>query len=566
MPARKTKRRMTAKRSARSAPAAKRTAATKKKAPKKPAAGDRINFIPNDPEAVAYLPLRTTPPRREGGAGHARFKFEKPPAPASLQSPGTAAFLFWQSREAALAAVEAFEQIAGPFRAWSKGARSPLPLFYNAGTDLNAYYDRQSVSFFEYTTRGITTFSGASTDVVAHEVGHGLLDSLRPDLWSSNLPEHGAFHEAFGDCMAMLTAFADPATCRQVIRLSPTLASANFVEATAEDLSAGVRRALGASHPAALPRHAFNTFTWRLPSSLPTTGGPNVLTGEVHSFARVFTGCFYDTIRFIFHSFASQTPRTLQQAARTAGQLLVQGASNAIEQARFFQAVGEAMLQADASENSGENHDAVISAFRRHGISLATPERAFQERSLLAGAAAGIMRAGARAGATPRTVENEVRRRVGAVAGARMTHSQTTLAGERVDKYVHQREVSLSGLSERLAGVTALAPEPVMVGGARRGYAAIRSSLPDSAGTESEVRFFVKTLLDRGSIAFDGTVERARGSRRRPLARAGAIAGASKPKPVTPQSDVITHVVRERGGKSVLERVRFACGCRTHDA
>ena len=555
MPARKTKRKTSSKRKA---------VATKKPATKA-AATDRINFVPNDPEAVAFLPLRKVIPRREGGAGHARFKFEKPPAPAALHAPGTPAFLFWQSREAALAAVEAYEWAAGPFKAWAKGARSPLPLFYNAGTDLNAYYDRNSVSFFAYTTRGITTFSGASTDVVAHEVGHGLLDALRPDLWTSNLPEHGAFHEAFGDCIAMLTAFADAATCRRLASSPGMLDAANFVEATAEDLSAGVKRALGASHPASQPRHAFNTYVWRLPSSLPTTGGPNVLTGEVHSFARVFTGCFYDTIRFIFHSYASQTARTLQLAARTAGGLLVAGAAKAVEQARFFQAVGEAMLQADESENSGENHQAVINAFRRHGISLAMPDRAFQERSLLTGGAASRARAGARAGASPRVVEAEVRRRVGAEPGTRLARSEIAIGSERVDKYVHQREVSLSGLSERLSNVSALAPEPVMVGGARRGYAAVRSALPDPAGTESEVRFFVRTLLDRGSIAFDGTIERPRGSRRA-AARAAAIEGAAKPKPVTQQSDVITHVVRERGGKGLLERVRFACGCTRHDA
>ena len=57
-----------------------------------------------------------------------------------------------------------------------------------------------------------STWSGASTDVVAHESGHALLDQSRPDLWDSSYPETNAFHEAFGDCMALLTAFADPAT------------------------------------------------------------------------------------------------------------------------------------------------------------------------------------------------------------------------------------------------------------------------------------------------------------------------------------------------------------------
>ena len=57
---------------------------------------------------------------------------------------------------------------------------------------------------------------------------------------------------------------------------------------------------IGARHPAAAPRRAFNDFQWELPTALPTWGPPEVLIGEVHSFGRIFSGCFYDTIRLIF--------------------------------------------------------------------------------------------------------------------------------------------------------------------------------------------------------------------------------------------------------------------------
>jgi hypothetical protein len=542
-------------------PATKRkSVATKKRVTKKAArsqARGRINFMPNDPGAAAFLPLRIVGAGRE--SGRARFAFEPAPAPAAQFAPGTDEFLFWQSRQAALAALQTFEWLNGPLAAWATAARSPLPLFRNAGIDLNAYYDRDSVSFFEFTTRGVTTFSGASTDVVAHEVGHALLDAIRPDLWTSNLPEHGAFHEAFGDCIAILTAFEDRATCRQLVASPRNIGAANFVEATAEDLSAGVRRELGAGHPASQPRHAFNNFRWRLPSSLPTTGGPAVLTGEVHSFARVFTGCFYDTIRFIFNAFPSQTAVTLREAARTAGTLLVVGTQNALEQPRFFQAVGEGMLSADATANGGQNQNAILSAFNRHGISLATPDRAFHERSLLTSASP---RRGA--ATTPRAVQDEIRRRYGSATGARAVRTPFSVGAERMEKFVHRHEVDLTGLSERLAGVVAAAPEPVVVGGARRGFAAVRSAPPDAAATETEVRYFVETLLDRKSIAFDGKVPRSH----RAVRTRGAVRTASAPvpstRPVTQQSDVITHVVRYRGGKKVLERVRFACRCHTH--
>ncbi|HMA41093.1 MAG TPA: hypothetical protein VKP10_13555, partial [Gemmatimonadales bacterium] len=172
-----------------------------------------INFIPNDPRASGGPPMRRKTPRAERASTVAGFNYvaHGSPAPHPLGDPQ---FLFWQSREAALAAVAAYEGLEGKKVArWARSTnRRKLDLQPNAGTDLNAYYDGQSLSFFEYTTGTKTTWSGASTDVVAHETGHALLDQVRPDLWDSSYTETNAFHEAFGDCMAILTGFEDPAT------------------------------------------------------------------------------------------------------------------------------------------------------------------------------------------------------------------------------------------------------------------------------------------------------------------------------------------------------------------
>jgi hypothetical protein len=393
-------------------------------------------------------------------------------------------------------------------------------------------------------------YSGASTDVVAHEVGHAILDALRPDLWDSALPEHGAFHEAFGDCMAILTALEDDAVRQALLDKSPDLANANFVEATAEDLSDAVRRSIGAQHPAAQPRHALHKYRWQLPSTLPTVGGPSVLTGEVHSFARVFTGCFYDTLRNIFSSYSSKTTATLGNAARTAGALLVAGSRAALEKPRFFEEVGVAMLVADQANNAGANANAIRKAFDSHGITLGPPAQAFRERSRLAGGAAKGRRRGAIATVSPQAVASELRQRLSAEPGTRIDHSQITLGAERADKFVQRREVDLTGLGELVKGVVATAPEPIVVGGLQRGYAAARSSMPEPHTTEEEVRFFVKTLLAHGSIA--------PGSRERPSRRRMATAAVA---PAELQLETPTHVVRTAQGKKVLRRVRFACGC-----
>jgi len=547
---------------------ASRPSARKKKSTKKGArqsqrrlpavAAGTINFIPNDPQAIAKLAMRKIAPRPNRTGATAKFAFENAPGAPAQHAPGTPEFLFWQSREAALAAVEAFEAAAGPIKAWSSQATQPLPLITDAGLDLNAYYDRASVSFFHSVPKAGPIFSGDSTDCVAHEVGHAILDSIRPDLWASSLPEHGAFHEAFGDCVAILTALNDPQTRTALLASGPNLGSANFVEAIVEDLANGVRLVYGPQNPSAQPRHALNNFQWQLPSSLPTTGGPAVLTGEVHSFARVFTGCFYDTIRNIFASFTTKTAATLATAARTAGGLLAAGARNAVESPRLFQAVGVAMLAADQNANAGANQAAITKAFAAHGIALATPARAFEERTRLAG---GFVEGKRAAAVSLSAVKTELRRRIGAAGGgAQFREFPLRIADEKATKLVRDRAVDLAGLGKGLDGVVAYAPEPVLVAGVQTRYAAARSALPEVHTTEDEVRYFALTLLDHSQVET---------SRRKPVrstsavSRRSAVAGPQTGNVASSAQSAgrPTHVIREKGGKRVLTRVRFACGC-----
>ena len=317
-------------------------------------------------------------------------------------------------------------------------------------------------------------------------------------------------------------------------------------------MSDAVRRAIGANHPAAAPRRALNDFKWQLPTTLPTNGPPDVLISEIHSFGRVFSGCFYDVIRNIFNSYAVKDEATLLTAAQTAGKILTKGASTAPQTPRFFQAVGRAMSAADQSLNSGANREAVRAAFARHNIALGT-NAMLAPRAALAGSAPKMSAAkGAVLSATTRT---DLRQRIGADPKSRLTVSALSIGGEQFAEAVHHREVSLTGLSERLKGVVAISAEPVLVGGVG-GRAAIMSALPESFTTTDEVHSFVQSLLKNDQIAFEE-------KRKTTGSRAGFAASTKKS---APKSLPHTHVVRARGGKKVLERVRFVCRCYGGDA
>jgi len=491
-----------------------------------------INFIPNDPDAGAAAPaMRRKDPSPNRPSSSSGFTFRDQSAEGEA-APGTPQFLFWQAREAAIAAVAAWEACAGQtHRAW-QGNRKKLPLLLDVGVDLNAFYDRASFSFFHETVGAQTFFSGASTDVVSHEVGHGLLDSMRPDFFEVNFLEVGAFHEAFGDCMAILTALGDTETRQRLLAVAPNLRARDFVESTAEQLSRAIGLAVP-GHNAAEPRHAFNTFKFQIPSTLPDDGGPGALINEVHSFGMIFTGCFWDLIANLFNASATQDEAALLAAAKLAGKILIEGVRGAVVRPRFLQSIGRAMVLADQNINGGANRQHINDAFARHDILLGANAMMAPTMAL-----AGTAPKGAKLGTAAR---EDLRRRLGSIRGAKLSLSATDFFGVKAVNAVQTRGVQLGSVDPKLKGVVAMAHEPVIVG-ASGSRAAVMGAVPNVAETESEVKAFVGSLVAHRRIGYGRKAKKA------------AVAKRDFPEHVT-------HVVKSVGGRKVLQRVRFLCGC-----
>jgi len=499
-----------------------------------------ITFIQNDPLDQSPLEPRRKRPRPDPPSVRARFSYAAE-IPEGRYAQDTPEFLFWQCREAALAALETWALVAEPLSRWAEDL-NPLTLAHDHGQGLNASYDRTALSFFRWTTGSKTTASGASTDAVAHEVGHALLDAIRPDLWGSAYTEVAAFHEAFGDCLALLVGWCDAPTRKALLRNGSGLRKPNFLESLAEDVAAGIRREHGAGHPNSLPRRALNTLQWEFPVNLPAMGSPSELTSEPHSFSRVFTGCFYDTVCNIFDA-GSRDTAGLRRAALTAGAVLIAAAKTAPEGMRFFQAVGRAMILADAELNGGANHQAIRDAFVAHNVRL--------------GSAAMLAPTAALAGETPRltrdrrkatlatATQRDLLTRIRGAAKGTLSAVRLKVGGKTVVKAVHQRPVRLDALAKRLKKVVVMASESVLVG--RSGTrAAVLGQLPEERATQEEATIFVRTLLKHQSITLGKPkAKRVKKRRARP-----------KAKPSMPA----THKVQKQGKTRVLVRTQFTCG------
>lgn len=504
-----------------------------------------INFIPNDPRAGSVPPMRRTTARPDPKSGRAGLSVAGN-EPQGVHAPGSAGFVRWQARQAAVLALETWEKATGvPLTSWAPEATNPQTMLLLPDFDvgINAFYDRSSFSFYHQRIGDSTVFSGASTDVVAHEVGHGVLDALRPDLWDTPYLEVGGFHEAFGDITSIVTALSDKATRKALLAASPDLGTANFVEGMGESLSDAFLRVAGPTHSASKPRRALNSFQWQLPETLPRDGGPDDLFAEVHSIARLMSGCFYDVVRGMFAAAGSRGETRLWTVTKAAARLFHKATLTAPEVPRFYRAVGRAMVLADGGMNGGANREIIGKAFANHGLALGSSALLAPELAL-AGDAPRFDRTAGEASVQPATTQ-DLRRRIGAAPEARATVSMVDLDEAEVAKVSFRTEVALDDVDPRLQGVVAYVEVPALIGAS--GFSAALLHAPRAGTPTDEVHEFVRSLLANGQV------DTGAGS----LSGAGTSRGAAAE--AEPVAEMPTHSIVQRDGRQELRRVRFSC-------
>jgi len=310
--------------------------------------------------------------------GAARLRIEirgAAPAPGQFTI-GTPQFRYWVAAEALRRAADFWAGIVPNNFRWATGG-DRLPVALDEGTDLNAFYSRTAgfgnragLSFFNATVSGQRIFSAESPDVVAHEFGHAVLDGLRPQLFSTNAAEAAAFHEAFGDIGAILTALQLPERRAELIAAaSGNILHSSRISQVAEQLGWGIRQRRPDAVDADALRNAVNSFFYRDPIDLPPSAPANLLSSAPHSFSRVFTGAAYDILSNMFRAQgAAPGEADLLRVTREFAQLLVDAVQTAPIVPAYFSQIAAHFLTADQTRFEGRYRDVIKSAFVRRGI------------------------------------------------------------------------------------------------------------------------------------------------------------------------------------------------------
>ena len=329
---------------------------------------------PGDPKLQPALsPITVAAPNQT--AQPLPFKISGTTPPPKVYQPGTSDFRFYAAASALRRTADFWGAIVPSGTRWEVGQR--LPVILDDGVDLNAFYtrggfgDAPGLHFFHQNVAGRTFFSGESPDVACHEMGHAVLDAIRPQLFDAQTIEAAAFHEFYGDASAMLSALQTPSFRQAVFNETQgVLNRSSRLSRLAEQLGAAIR----IQHPDVVDRdclrNAVNSFFYRDPQTLPPAGPASQLSSEPHSFSRVFTGAFLDAMAGIFRlqgnpASANDLVKTSQDAAR----LLVAAVLNAPVVPDYYSQVAAHMISAgESAPFNGKYRDVLKSAFVRRGI------------------------------------------------------------------------------------------------------------------------------------------------------------------------------------------------------
>jgi hypothetical protein len=237
-----------------------------------------------------------------------------------------------------------------------------LNIYPLAGMDLNAYYDRKNIKFFyyfDYTLRK-NIYLCESSDVVSHELGHAILDAIRPDFWNVQSYEIWALHESFGDIIAILNILYNKDILKLIIKeTNGDLSQSNTVSRMAEHFAKTIYNVTNGKYGASPNslRDAVNTFEYIDPIKLPDDSDYDKISRECHSFSRIWTGCWYDIFVGIYNLERQNrsTINAIKKARDISAKYFIEATLDVPCTNKIFDALAQKMMQIDGKNNKKYN-------------------------------------------------------------------------------------------------------------------------------------------------------------------------------------------------------------------
>ena len=218
-------------------------------------------------------------------------------------------------------------QLLGRPIPWASGL-GRLIVLPHAGYGRNAFYDRATGAlhflYFEGRREQEPVFTCLSHDIVTHELGHAVLDGLKPYYNEVSSVEAAGFHEYFGDALALASSLTFRDVLAKAVGAAPLQLSKEFIGKLAQEFGSAQGPESGYLRAAFEPR------------TMKELEG----TQEEHDYSQVLTNAFYTFLAWLYEERVKRTPPRPGKTALDGGQT-VAALVNAANQASrtFFRAL-----------------------------------------------------------------------------------------------------------------------------------------------------------------------------------------------------------------------------------
>ena len=250
------------------------------------------------------------------------------------------------------------KELTGKEIEWSFG-EAQLQVSPETGNWPNAFYARElkGVHFFDHKD----TSTGDSGEVGSHEVGHAILDAIRPGYLEGVGTETGAFHEAFGDMLSQVMTLSNDQAIAKIVSETGGTGDLSSKRNSLSDVGEDFGNVLGLGSGGI--RTTLNSFKYADPATLPEHGDENQLGSEVHDFARLYAGAFYDVLDRISDAnrAAGMSPeQALKSAGEEAWNLIVGQAETAPNGSEAtYKELAAGLIDADKRFNGGKRAELI---------------------------------------------------------------------------------------------------------------------------------------------------------------------------------------------------------------
>jgi hypothetical protein len=292
------------------------------------------------------------------------------PVPPALYSPGDERFSYWAAVEGLTRSVSFWANILATLNIepkWQNGSKQ-IKVGIRSFDQLNSFYSRDRIDFgFQKQSEPVMRLCD-SPETVAHDIGHAVLDILRPDLWNAAFLEAAAFHESFASLSEVLSTLQLESYRKAIIQeTGGYLHHDSRLTRSSEQLGDAVRQVTPNAVPIRGVREIFTPFLYEDPQKLFPSSPWYMLSSEPHSFGRIFSGALVQVLSSMFRS-SDLSSESLLAATVDLGTLLARAAQICELRPDLFSSVAHALLEVDKSQFRGRYTESIRAAFVGRGI------------------------------------------------------------------------------------------------------------------------------------------------------------------------------------------------------